>query len=433
MTTLAARLEDAGGQRELLHSSELAVPAAEMLPPRDAVVAICRASPRDFVRDLIALDGNVAGLLLIAPALPAGTVATLMRQTGATVLRTDRADLGELATLPPAAIADALPGETAWYMTTSGTTGIPKVVRHNLASLTRSVRATDPADPPRWGLLYEASRFAGLQVVLQSLIGGGTLLAPDPHGSASDRLRFLAAGGCTHLSATPTLWRQLLMLPEAASLPLRQVTLGGEIADAGILRVLAARFPAARISHIYASTEAGVGFSVRDGQPGFPAAWLDDGVGGALLRIVDGVLWIRPPGARGDGGTAAHIVTDDDGYVCTGDFVRVDGDRATFLGRGSSVVNIGGTKVHPEDVEAVVNAHPQVAGCRIIAKPSAILGAILTLTVVPHDDAGDAAVLRAALKDWLRERLPREAQPATIRIVDQLATTAAGKIARMAG
>jgi acyl-CoA synthetase (AMP-forming)/AMP-acid ligase II len=313
-------------------------------------------------------------------------------------------------------------------MTTSGTTGIPKIVDHSLASLSRSVHVMSPP-LPRWGLVYEPSRFAGLQVVLQALLGGGELVAPDPSGDLGERLRFLAANGCTHLSATPTLWRKLLMLPEAALLAPRQVTLGGEIADAGILKALAARYPSARITHIYASTEAGVGFSVKDGRPGIPAAFVSDGVGGAALRIVDGELWIRPPGATG-GGSAAHITLDSDGFLRTGDLVREDGDRVYFLGRDSSTINVGGTKVHPEDVEAIVNAHPGVAGAQVSSRPNPLVGALLTLTVAPIDPGIDAVAFRQSVKAWCRERLPREAQPATIKVVDAIAATAAGKLAR---
>jgi len=313
-------------------------------------------------------------------------------------------------------------------MTTSGTTGIPKIVRHTLASLARSVRPAR-APPPIWGLLYEPSRFAGLQVVLQSLIGGGELVAPDPLGSIGERVRYLASNGCTHLSATPTLWRKLLMLPDAALLKPRQITLGGEIADASILSALAQCYPMARVTHIYASTEAGVGFSVQDGLPGLPAHYLRDGIGGAALRVSDGELCIRPPG-NNNLRRASHIAVDDDGYLRTGDLVREENNRVYFLGRISAAINIGGTKVNPEAVEAVINAHPEVAAAQVSSRPSPLVGALLTLMVLPRDSTCDAAAFKQSVKTWCRERLPREAQPATIKVVASIATTAADKISR---
>lgn len=397
------------------------VPPAAVEP--GAIVAICCHHPARFIAELLALDGVAAGLLLLAPALPAETIQILMAQAGANALRTDRDDLSGLEL--PAGGGEK--GETEWLMTTSGTTGIPKIVRHSLASLSRSVRAMAPP-LPKWGLVYEPSRFAGLQVVLQALLGGGELIAPDPSGDVGERLRFLASHGCTHLSATPTLWRKLLMLPEAALLAPKQVTLGGEIADAGILKALAARYPAARITHIYASTEAGVGFSVKDGRPGIPASYVRDGIGGAKLRVQGGELWIKPPG-DGHETRAKHMDFDAEGYLRTGDLVREDGDRVYFLGRDSSVINIGGTKVHPEDVETIVNEHPDVAAAQVSSRPNPLVGALLTLTIAPKAGV-DAASFKQSVKQWCKDRLPREAQPATIKVVDAIAVTAAGKTAR---
>uniref|UniRef100_UPI003F71DDC2 AMP-binding protein n=1 Tax=Polymorphobacter sp. TaxID=1909290 RepID=UPI003F71DDC2 len=379
-------------------------------------VALRLGTPADFVRTLIALDGRVAGLVLLAPALPDDSVATLMAATGAEVLVTDRAMAGALT--PDAALCRAdgpRDLDTAWTLTTSGTTGLPKTVTHRLAALARTVRAPRAGAEPVWGLLYDPSRFAGLQLVLQGLLGGGRLVAPDPEAPLGERLRFMADEGVTHLSATPSLWRKLLMTPEGALLDLTQVTLGGEIADDKLLARLAARFSVARLVHIYASTEAGVGFSVTDGRAGFPADWLDAGVGGVALKIVGDELWLRPPEA---GARAVHLVRDDDGFILTGDRVERDGERVRFLGRASASVNIGGTKVSPEAVEAVLMRHPMVAACHVTARPNPILGAILAASVVAEPGAGADVV--ASVKAWCKAELPREAQPATIRLVEEI-------------
>lgn len=271
-----------------------------------------------------------------------------------------------------------------------------------------------------------------MQVVLQALLGGATLLAPDMSAGLPAAIGFLVRHGCTHLSATPSLWRKLLMTPECGALPLIQITLGGEIADQAILGALATRYPGARIVHIYASTEIGVGFSVRDKRPGFPATYLTEGVGETRLRVTGGELWLRPPGNAARLASAAPGDIDSDGFMRTGDLVRLDGDRVYFLGRDSNTVNIGGTKVHPEDVEAIVNAHPGIAACQVTARPSPIVGAILALQVAPVAPDGDAAGLAASVRAWCREHLPREAQPATIKIVAAIETSAAGKISRLA-
>ncbi|USI72461.1 AMP-binding protein [Sphingomonas morindae] len=405
---------------EALHADLPAIAAG-------SAVALQLHDPLLFVRHLFALDGRASALLLLAPALPDDVAAERAAAAGCTRLIRD----AETRTIEAAPAAPRADGATRWLMTTSGTTGVPKIVAHDLDTLTRSVR------PPRagmavpiWGLLYEPSRFAGLQVVLQALLGGGRLLAAAYDEPLPERLTRFAAQGCTHLSATPSLWRKILMLPQADGLALKQVTLGGEIADQPLLTQLRRRFPDARLTHVYASTEVGVGFAVTDGEAGFPASYLRDGVGGVQLKIVDGLLWARPPGAA-TRDLAPHMQRDADNYLCTSDRVEQVGERVRFLGRESSTVNIGGTKVQIEDVEQIVSRHPDVAECVVTAKPNPIVGAVLSLTIAPRDPEADRDALRKSVKDWCRVHLQREAQPATVRVVDALEVTAAGKISRI--
>ncbi|WP_138470117.1 fatty acid--CoA ligase family protein [Poseidonocella sp. HB161398] len=406
-------------------------PAPQIAP--EMTVAVSVADGLALLETLIALDGQVAGLLLVSAAAGPGVVAGLAAAAGAAAVISDRGDLD--GALPPAAaLGPAGPPRTAttWMMTTSGTTGLPKIVPHTLQSLARSVRRDPLARAPVWGMVYEMTRFAGLQVALQSLIGGGTLALAPRQAPLAEQIGFLAASGVTHLSATPTLWRRLLMAPGAAALPLRQATMGGEIADQAVLDAAARQFPQARLTHIYASTEAGVGFAVNDRRAGFPLAYAEDAPGGTGIRIRDGLLWLRPPGgrvARYLGGQA--LETDADGYVNTGDRLEVAGDRAVFLGRDSGVVNIGGVKVHPERVEHVIAAVDGVGLAAVSSKKSPITGALLVATVVPADPQADRGALKARILEACRGNLEREAVPARIAFADTLETNAAGKIARL--
>ncbi|KFI26940.1 2-succinylbenzoate--CoA ligase [Haematobacter missouriensis] len=331
---------------------------------------------------------------------------------------------------------DAPPVATLWLMTTSGTTGVPKIVTHSVASLTRSVRGTRPEALPVWGLLYDMTRFAGMQVGLQAMTGHGTLAAIDRDAALGAQVAEMAAAGVTHLSATPTLWRRLLMAPGAEELPLRQITLGGEIAEQTVLDAIRARFPRARVTHIYASTEIGVGFAVNDGRAGFPESYLSaEAPAGLAMRVEEGMLWLRPPEAHrtrylGDN----QLDIDAEGYVRSGDRVEIrpdaEGARVHFLGRDSGVVNVGGVKVYPERVEAVLTADPRVSLAQVAAKSSPITGNLLVATIVPADPAADRAALKRELLAHAQAHLEREAVPAMWRFVDHLETNAAGKIVR---
>lgn len=448
--TLRARLAAAPGPQAPDHP--ILVTAAGALTRGDALVPVPAAAqaaglrvlvsvgdPQALVRTLIALDGCAAGLLLVSTSTAPDVVAGLAEAAGCALTVSDRADLpGALA---PAALLEPAPGApadappavapTLWMMTTSGTTGIPKIVPHTLASLARTVRRDPLGRAPVWGLVLEMTRFAGLQVALQALLGGGTLVVAPQYVPMPEQVAALAAAGVTHLSATPTLWRRLLMAPGIGALPLQQVTMGGEIADQGVLDAAAARFPAARVTHIYASTEAGVGFAVNDRRAGFPVEFTATHPGGVGVRIADGLLWLRPPDGREIrylGGQ--QITVDAEGYVLTGDRIEIREDRAYFLGRDSGVVNVGGVKVYPERVERTIAAVSGVGLAAVSAKANPITGALLMATVVPADPAADQEALRAAILAHCRESLEREAVPARIRFAESLETNAAGKILR---
>ncbi|UXU74431.1 MULTISPECIES: class I adenylate-forming enzyme family protein [unclassified Paracoccus (in: a-proteobacteria)] len=393
----------------------------------------------ETVLALAALDGIAGALVLASPMLDAETAQELARRAEADAILTDRPDLAgglplaaraaDLAALP--GLARGMPAEGSdWVLTTSGTTGRPKLVAHALDSLTRTTRRDQIRGRGQvWGLLYDHTRFAGLQVVLQALLSGATLAVAPADMALDHRLAFLAARGVTHLSATPTLWRKILMTPAATALSLRQITLGGEVSDDAVLSALARQWPQARISHIFASTEAGVGFSVTDGRAGFPESFLHDPPLGIGLRVEDGRLLVRNDRVAsqylgGDGKLAR------DGWVDTGDLVRIQHGRVLFLGRGNGVINVGGDKVHPEEIESVILTHPDVAMVQVYAKRNPIMGALVAADIQPRPGLADRGALRDELKAWLAARLDRHKVPAFIRIVDSFETNAAGKLKR---
>lgn len=428
-----------------VHCGEL-LELAEQLRPRLAgtCIVLHNSSLRQAMPFVIAAEGVAASLAFVSPMMPETTFVHLISKITPNVILTDAPDnlrepmleagieaalsahVTEILSLPPATIRQL--GETDWILSTSGTTGTPKLVRHGLASLTRTTR-TDQAlgSTQVWGLLYDYTRFAGLQVVLQSLLSGATLVQPDLSAPLAEQIAFLRDHGCTHLSATPTLWRKILMTPGAEKLSLRQITLGGEIADDTVLGSLARTYPNARISHIFASTEAGVGFSVTDRRAGFPASFLTAPPATIGLKIEDGRLWVRNELVR-----AQYLGGDEtfaqEGWVDTGDAVIQIENRVFFRGRESGVINVGGNKVHPEEVERAILAHGNIVSARVYAKSNPITGALVAADIVPAETAGPS--LKASLNEFLRKHLERHAVPAFVRIVESLEINAAGKIKR---
>jgi acyl-CoA synthetase (AMP-forming)/AMP-acid ligase II len=313
---------------------------------------------------------------------------------------------------------------------TSGTTGRPKVAAYTRARLLdRFVGQTSLAAlaNSRWLLTYQPTTFAGLQVLLTAVYARGILVVAESR-TAVELLNAAQRHAVTHVSGTPTFWRSLLIVAGQGMLPdLRQATLGGEAVDQTTLDRIRIAFPQARITHIYASTEAGVVFSVNDARAGFPAAWLTEGVQGARLRIRNGVLEVRAPrrmtGYIGHGVETPFI---EDGWLRTSDRVTVDDDRVHFLGRLDSVINVGGSKVDPFSVEAFLLGLDEVAEARVVGVRNQVSGFIVAADIVlrPGCEPGQA---RDRIQAECYNRLPRTHVPRLLRIVDAIRVLESGK------
>ena len=131
-------------------------------------------------------------------------------------------------------------------------------------------------------------------------------------------------------------------------------------------------------------------------------------------------------------------LTDDEGFVDTGDMVERRGDRYYFLGRRSGIINVGGLKVYPEEVEAAINRHPAVRMSRVRSRKSPITGSLVSADVVlkresdPSGADGTSAAFKREILQICHERLAPHKIPATIRFVPALEIAAAGKLARHA-
>jgi acyl-CoA synthetase (AMP-forming)/AMP-acid ligase II len=395
---------------------------------RGQAVSLLFTDPIDFLEGLIALDGWASDILLVDAGIGSG----LSQRFEDAIQAGWRVEAGAVRPITAvAAVQGPCKESTRWVVPTSGTTGEPKLVSHTLASLCRTVKSrSTAAEPLIWGLLYEPTRFAGLQVFLQALGGGGSLIVPrDPH--LVDTVDVLARMGCSALSATPSFWRKLAFGGLLERLSLRTVTLGGEAADQHILDLLASRFPKAAIRHIYASTEAGVGFSVSDRMAGFPATFVDRAAAGVELRVrqSDGMLLLRPAGVEQKFIGRAEQLLGPDGWMESGDLVEQRGNRFHFLGRANGCINVGGQKVHPLFVEQVILGVPGVQAARIFGHRNPILGQLVAAEVVV-ERGRDTDMLREEILRACRASLARFQVPAVVSFVEQFQLSPAGKLQR---
>jgi acyl-coenzyme A synthetase/AMP-(fatty) acid ligase len=399
---------------------------------------------------LIELDGIARRIVLYPPDLSLEHLSYVARTAEAEVLVTDQA---EAAAANHGAGRVILCGsnvvpvktdrthdyastiETEWILLTSGTTGRPKLAVHTLASLAGSAWHTDPASASLvWSTFYDMRRYGGLHIFLHAALTGTSLVVSSALESTADFLARAGAHGVTNISGTPSHWRRALMSPFADRIAPEYIRMSGEIVDQAILNQVQAQYPHARVAHTFASTEAGVGFNVDDGLMGFPAEIL---ASNPLIdmKVKDGTLRIRSTRtAVRYLGEDSPVLKDAEGFVDTGDTLELRDGRYYFTGRRDGTINVGGYKVHPEEVEAVINRHPVVAMSLVKAKKNPITGALVVADVVlkttPIEGSPDP--VQRDILQFCRGELAPHMVPTVINIVPMLAVGESGKLVRRA-
>ena len=157
------------------------------------------------------------------------------------------------------------------------------------------------------------------------------------------------------------------------------------------------------------------------------------------MKVEDGSLRIRSArtGESLPGQRDRKTHENKDGFVDTGDMVEQRGDRYYFVGRRDGIINVGGLKVHPEEVEAVINRHPGVQMSLVRARKNPIMGAVVVADVVAKPALGRTGApggteaLKNEILEICHRALAPHKVPAVIRFVPSLDVAASGKLARL--
>ena len=356
--------------------------------------------------------------------------------------RIDRAGEPPVAT-GVAPVADPLgPGRSAFLRCSSGTTGAAKgvllshaTIRARCAAANRLL-ALGPDDRVLW-LLPMAWHFAvSIGLYLQvgaAVVFGAALRASRSAAIARDH-------GCTFAYVSPWHVRRLAALPPGEDLPsdLRQVV----ATTAALDRDSAAAFRARHglgVRQALGIIEVGLPLCGPDAEDPAPGALgrpgpdyavrVVDATGAALPTDATGELELRGPGLV-DAYTRPWTPRDAilrDGWFNTGDLARIDASGAvTLLGRRKELINVGGVKVFPLEVEAVLAAHPDIAACRVRGEADPRTGEAVVAEIEP---AAGADLDDADLARWCAERLAPLKCPARFRQL-ALARTPSGKVRR---
>lgn len=301
---------------------------------------------------------------------------------------------------------------------TSGTTGQPKKVVHSIATLTRSVRVGNRYKGQIWAFAYNPTHMAGLQVFFQAFENQNMFVNVfnQPREYVYQQIR---EKGITHISATPTFYRLLLPYEQAYESVIR-VTLGGEKSDQHLYDSIMKIFPNAKINNVYASTEAGSLFAAKGDCFQVPVAIKDK------FRVVEDELLIHKSLL---GSSDSFKFTDD--YYHSGDLIEwVDEAHGLFRfkSRKNELINVGGYKVNPGEVEVAIQDIEGVRQAMVYGKANSILGNVLCADVVLEPGF---TLTELDIKKVLNSQLQDFKVPRRIKFVEEISLTRTGKMKRV--
>jgi acyl-CoA synthetase (AMP-forming)/AMP-acid ligase II len=290
----------------------------------------------------------------------------------------------------------------------SGTTGRPKAILHDFNNfLARYAVRRAPLRALNFLLFDHAG---GINTMLHTLFNSGVVVVPSgrtPESIAADMIRY----DVELLPATPTFLRMMLLdgVFDSMAFPkLRVVTYGTERMDQGTLDRLCATLPDVDFRQTYGLSELGV-FQVRS--KARDSLWMQIGGKGIETRIVDNVLQIRSENRMLGYLNAPDPFTD--GWYDTGDIVETDGDYFKVTGRAVEILNVGGLKILPGEIERGALLYPDVLRAKASGAPNPITGQHVEIIVEPKPGA---TLDRRALALHFRKHLQKQLSPSRITI-----------------
>jgi acyl-coenzyme A synthetase/AMP-(fatty) acid ligase len=290
----------------------------------------------------------------------------------------------------------------------SGTTGRPKAILHDFNNFLERYSIQRPPLRALTFLLFDHA--GGINTMLHTLFNRGVVIVP-----AERTPEILAADMVRHrvelLPATPTFLRMMLLsgVFDNVSFPdLRVITYGTERMDQGTLDRLCDKLPNVDFRQTYGLSELGV-FQVRSRAR--DSLWMQIGGKGIETKVVDGVLHIRSENRMVGYLNAPSPFVD--GWYDTGDIVERDGDYIMVVGRAKEILNVGGLKILPGEVERVALLHPDVLRAKVIGVPNPITGQHIEVTVEPREGA---SLDRRTMMTHFRSHLQKQLSPHKVTI-----------------
>ncbi|MFN3912890.1 AMP-binding protein [Hyphomonas sp.] len=319
-------------------------------------------------------------------------------------------------------------GDAGIILFSSGSAGASKGTVHNASHLLEKFRPKGKNLRTLAFLLFD--HIAGLDTLLYSLANTSTLVLAQVR-TPDEVCRLIALHRVQVLPTAPS-FLNLLLLAGAAERhdlsSLEIVTYGSEMMAQSTLDRCAAALPNVRLIQKYGTSETGA-FPTQSRSS--TSTWLKLGGEGFEWRVRDGKFEARTRSTMLGYLNEPSPFTED-GFFMTGDRVEVDGEYVRFLGRDSDMINVGGQKVFPAEVEALISQMPEVAEVAVYGEPHAILGAAVVAKIWPAGEIS-AADLRKSVRAHLTGQVEPYKIPQKLILVDQPLTSSRFKTIRRSG
>jgi acyl-CoA synthetase (AMP-forming)/AMP-acid ligase II len=293
----------------------------------------------------------------------------------------------------------------------SGSTGKAKGILHDFTRLLS--RFETPRHALRSVVFLFFDHIGGINTLFSILSSGGMIVCPIAR-NADAVCETIARHGAELLPASPTFLNLLLMsraYERHDISSLRVATYGTEPMPETTLREFNRRLPGVELRQTYGLSELGI---LRAKSKSSESIWVKVGGDGYETKIVDSVLWIRSQFAM-LGYLNAPSPFDADGWYRTGDTVEVDGEYVRILGRQSEIINVGGEKVHPTEVESVLLQVANVEDATVYGKANAVMGHIVAARVKLAEPE-EVSSVRRRIVEHCRAHLPRFKVPLLIEV-----------------
>jgi long-chain acyl-CoA synthetase len=304
-----------------------------------------------------------------------------------------------------------LNGHAGLVLFSSGTTGRPKAILHDLTLFLKRFETPRPTLRTISFLLFD--HIGGINTLLHTLFNRGVVVVPTAR-TVHSILETCRKHEVEALPTTPTFLRMMLMsglVPSEVPRCLKVITYGTELMDQPTLSQLCSLLPGVDFRQTFGTSELGI---VRVKSAARDSLFMKIGGEGIETRVVENCLQIRSK-YRMLGYLNAPSPFDAEGWYSTKDVVEVHDGNYKIVGRASDVVNVGGLKFMASEVERVALEYPKIALVKAYSRRNPITGQHVELIVQP---TAEGLVDKEALLTYLKANLQPHMVPRRVRIED---------------